>query len=86
MRNQPLLMLAGIVGLVLAWPAFAAEPVGGKMKAHGAAPCCAVTAIDAAKSVATLKDLKTGKTFQVRVRDKAKLKALKLGQQVDRNL
>lgn len=66
--------------------AYAAEPVGGKMKAHGASPCCAVTAIDAARSVATLKNLKTGETFQVRVQNKAKLKSLKVGQQVDRNL
>ena len=46
-------------------------------------PCCSVAAIDQATGKVTLKDLKTGKTFQVNVADKARLKALKVGAQVD---
>ncbi len=50
---------------------------------HAAEPCCAVTAIDQATGKVTLRDLKTGKTFQVQVADKARLKALTIGAQVD---
>lgn len=66
----------------------AAEPAGKPVKArvHGAAPCCAVTAINQATGVVTLKDLKTGNISQVTVTDKAKLKSLNIGQQVGRNL
>lgn len=66
----------------------AAEPVGKPVKArvHGAAPCCGVTAINQATGVVTLKDLKTGNISQVTVTDKAKLKSLKIGQQVGRDL
>ena len=44
-----------------------------------------MVAVDAAKGVVTLKDAKTGKTFQVTLKDKARLKTLKAGQEVDRN-
>jgi len=44
-----------------------------------------VVGVDAAKGVVTLKDTKTGKTFQVTLKDKAQLKTLKVGQEVDRN-
>ena len=44
-----------------------------------------MVAVDATKGVVTLKDAKTGKTFQVTVADKAALKTLKVGQAVDRN-
>jgi Cu/Ag efflux protein CusF len=66
----------------------AAEPVGKPVKArvHAVEPCCSVTAIDQATGVVTLKDLKTGNISQVTVTDMAKLKSLKIGQQVDRNL
>lgn len=66
----------------------AAEPVGkpAKARVHGLDPCCSVTAINQATGVVTLKDLKTGNISQVTVTDKAKLKSLKIGQQVDRNL
>ena len=66
----------------------AAEPVSKPVKArvHGAAPCCAVTAINQATGVVTLKDLKTGKISQVTLTDKAKLKSLTIGQQVGSNL
>lgn len=73
------ILLAGVAG------AQAAEPAGAKGKVHSVQPCCAVTAIDPAQGMATLKDLKTGATFQVKVRNKAKLKGLKVGQRVDRN-
>ena len=66
----------------------AAEPVGKPVKprVHGADPCCQVTAINQATGVVTLKDLKTGNISQVTVTDKAKLKNLKIGQQVGSNL
>ena len=66
----------------------AAEPVSkpAKARVHEAEPCCGVTAINQATGVVTLKDLKTGEISQVTVMDKAKLKGLKIGQQVDRNL
>ena len=69
--------------------ALAAEPVGkpvNKARVHEAAPCCAVTAINQATGVVTLKDLKTGNISQVTVTDMTKLKSLKIGQQVNRNL
>lgn len=78
--------LIAAMALAGAVAAYAAEPVGGKMRAHGAAPCCPIMAIDQTKGVVTLKDLKTGETFQVRVQNKARLKNLKVGQLVDRNL
>lgn len=66
----------------------AAEPVGKPVKArvHEGEPCCSVTAINQATGVVTLKDLKTGNISQVTVTDKAKLKNLKIGQQVGRDL
>ena len=66
----------------------AAEPVSKPVKArvHGIAPCCAVTTINQATGVVTLKDMKTGNISQVTVTDKAKLKSLKIGQQVGSNL
>ncbi len=66
----------------------AAEPVSKPVKArvHGAAPCCAVAAINQATGVVTLKDLKTGNISQVTVKDMMKLKSLKIGQQVDSDL
>ena len=66
----------------------AAEPVDKPVKArvHGVEPCCGVTAINQATGVVTLKDLKTGNISQVTVTDKAKLKNLKIGQQVGSNL
>ncbi len=45
-----------------------------------------MTAINQATGVVTLKDLKTGKISQVTVTDPAKLKSLKIGQQVGRDL
>jgi Cu/Ag efflux protein CusF len=69
--------------------ALAAEPLGKapvKARVHEQEPCCSVTAINQATGVVTLKDLKTGKISQVTVTDQAKLKSLKIGQQVDRNL
>lgn len=44
-------------------------------------PCCAITAIDAAKGIATARD-KAGKTFQFSVKDAALLKSLRVGQAV----
>ena len=67
----------------------AAEPVGkpvNKARVHGVEVCCSVTAIDQATGVVTLKDLKTGNISQVTVKDPAKLKSLKIGQQVGRDL
>lgn len=48
--------------------------------------CCAIVAIDQAKGTVTLRDLKTSQTFQVAVKDAARLKSLKIGQAVDRNI
>ena len=67
----------------------AAEPLSkpaNKARVHEGEPCCGVTAINQATGVVTLKDLKTGKISQVTVTDMAKLKGIKIGQQVDRNL
>ena len=67
----------------------AAAPVNDKpvkARVHEVEPCCGVTAINQATGVVTLKDLKTGNISQVTVTDKAKLKNLKIGQQVGSNL
>lgn len=63
-----------------------AEPVGAKAQMKKAEPCCGVVSINAASGVVTMKDLKTGRTFDVRVNDKARLNGLRVGQRVDRNL
>ena len=70
------------------FPAQAAEPVSKPVKArvHGAEPVGTVTAINQATGVVTLKDLKTGNITQVTVTDMAKLKNLKIGQQVGSDL
>mgnify|MGYP000303565661 CR=1 FL=1 len=67
----------------------AAEPINdakAKARVHEASPCCSVTAINQATGVVALKDLKTGKISQVTVTDMAKLKSLRIGQQVGSNL
>lgn len=46
-------------------------------------PCCAVVAIDRKSGLVTLRNLKTGQASIVTVKDKAKLGALRVGQQVD---
>ena len=56
-----------------------------KAKVHEGTTCCSVTAINQATGVVTLTDLKTGAVYRVTVTDKARLKSLKIGQQVDRN-
>lgn len=50
---------------------------------RAAAPCCGVTAIDAKSGLVTAKETATGKTFDFRVQDKALLKTLKIGDQVE---
>lgn len=79
---------AGILASGFLVAAQGAEPVGHNSKAriHQGEPCCNVVAIDQTKSMVTLKDLKTGTTFQVTVKNKATLKNLKVGQKVDRDL
>ena len=51
--------------------------------AQAGEPCCSVVAVDATNCAVTLKDAKTGRTFQVAVLDKAWLKTLKVGKAVD---
>jgi Cu/Ag efflux protein CusF len=86
--KKPILAVLLIALCGAGFAALAAEPVSKPVKArvHGSEPCCSVTAINQATGVVTLKDLKTGNISQVTVTDKAKLKSLKIGQQVDRNL
>lgn len=83
-------VVLGVLGAGAITPlAQAAEPINdakAKARVHRGEPCCGVTAINQATGVVTLKDLKTGNISQVTVTDKAKLKSLKIGQQVDRNL
>jgi hypothetical protein len=45
-------------------------------------PCCAVVAIDRKSGLVTLRNLQTGQASIVTVKDKAKLDALRVGQQV----
>jgi len=91
--------LAAVLAAALALPAYASEPVnaakskirsaepaGAKSQMKKLEPCCAVTAINAATGVATLRDLKSGRTFNVTVRNKARLNGLRVGQNVDKNL
>jgi Cu/Ag efflux protein CusF len=47
-----------------------------------AAPCCGITAIDAATGLVTARLTANGRTFQFRVTDKALLASLKLGDKV----
>ncbi len=63
-----------------------AEPVGAKAQMKKSEPCCAVAAVNAASGMVTLRDLKTGSTFNVRVQNKARLNGLRVGHRVDRNL
>ena len=49
-------------------------------------PCCSIVAVDQATGRVTLRDLKTGQTFQVTVQDAARLKTLKVGEPVERTL
>lgn len=63
-----------------------AEPVGAKAQMKKAEPCCNVVAVNAASGVVTLRDVKTGSTFDVRLQNKARLNGLRVGQRVDRNL
>lgn len=63
-----------------------AEPVGAKAQMKKGEPCCAVAAVNAASGMVTLRDLKTGSTFDVRVQNKARLNGLRVGHRVDRNL
>jgi Cu/Ag efflux protein CusF len=90
--TKTLSVSAVVLGVLCAGAIFplaqAAEPVSkpAKARVHEIEPCCNVTAINQATGVVTLKDLKTGKISQVTVTDKAKLKGLKIGQQVGRNL
>ena len=46
-------------------------------------PCCAVVAIDRKSGLVTLRNLQTGQASIVTLKDKAKLNALRVGQQVD---
>lgn len=64
----------------------AAEPVGIKNRMQGAAPCCAITAIDMKTGVVAMKDSKTGRITNVTVKNKAKLNGLRIGQMVGKNL
>ena len=52
-------------------------------KATNKEPCCAVVAIDRTSGLVTLRNLQTGQASIVTVKDKAKLNALRVGQQVD---
>ena len=54
--------------------------------AFASVPCCSIVAVDQATGRVTLRDLKTGQTFQVTVQDAARLKTLKVGEQVERTL
>lgn len=63
-----------------------AEPVGAKAQMKKVEPCCSVVSINAASGMVTLRDLKTGSTFGVRVQNKARLNGLRVGHRVDRNL
>jgi hypothetical protein len=63
-----------------------AEPAGMKGRVQGAAPCCAITAINMQTGVVAMKDAKTGRIINVTVKNKARLNALRVGQQVDKNL
>jgi hypothetical protein len=49
------------------------------------AVCCAVTAIDAASGVVTLRLIESGRTSQLTVRDAKLLGTMKVGQAVDAN-
>jgi hypothetical protein len=63
-----------------------AEPAGAKAQMKKVEPCCGVTAVNAATGVVTMKDAKTGQTFNVTVQNKSKLNAIRVGQRVDKNL
>jgi hypothetical protein len=63
-----------------------AEPAGAKAQMKKVEPCCSVVTVNAASGVVTLRDVKTGGTFDVRVQNKARLNGLRVGQRVDRNL
>jgi len=52
-----------------------------RTKSSDGEPCCSITAVDAAKGVATARD-KTGKSFRFSVKDAALLKSLRAGQAV----
>jgi Cu/Ag efflux protein CusF len=67
-------------------PGAAKIPAAKMPTVMGATPCCGIVAVDQAKGLVTLRDLKTGQTFQVAVKDAARLKSLKIGQAVDRNI
>jgi hypothetical protein len=51
----------------------------------GGAVCCAITAIDAASGVVTMRLTESGRTSQLTVRDAKLLGTLKVGQAVDAN-
>lgn len=70
-----LFALAVLAGSALVFPALS----------NAGEPCCSVAAIDQITGKVTLKDHKTGKTYQVSVADKARLKVLKVGAQVDQD-
>jgi len=52
-----------------------------RTKSSDGEPCCSITAVDAAKGIATARD-KTGKSFRFSVKDAALLKSLRAGQAV----
>ena len=52
-----------------------------RTKSSDGEPCCAITAVDAAKGIVTARD-KAGKAFQFAVKDAALLRSLRAGQAV----
>jgi Cu/Ag efflux protein CusF len=51
-------------------------------RTHPADPCCAITAIDAARGLVTARDASSGQTFQFEVDSRRLLAGLKVGQKV----
>jgi Cu/Ag efflux protein CusF len=67
-------------------PGAAKIPAAKMPTVMGGTPCCSVAAVDQATGIVTLRDLKTGQTFQVAVKDAARLQSLKVGEQVERSI
>ena len=72
------LILGTFVSVLIASGAAQAQV---RTKSSDSEPCCAITAINAAKGIATARD-KAGKTFQFKVTDAALLKSMRIGQAV----
>jgi hypothetical protein len=66
-----LLVSAALLGSMAATPVVAA------------APCCAIVAIDARSGVVTVRNVDTGRTYQVKVGDSGVLSALAVGQAIN---